>query len=203
MKNIHVLIMSTAIAGQLCIAFFTFGKSAAALHPQRNIHNALANQAVNRDAQRRSPNILTKKIQTTEVMSMDSTDMWPGTKRLDSDSLAEKTIHTKNANQQSLGEFLLTAYTIDASCTGKTPNMADYGVTASGTHATVNRTIAVDPSIIPYGSLVWIEGVGLRVAEDTGGAIRGHHIDILLSTHHDAIEFGVKHHRRVVLLNTK
>jgi 3D (Asp-Asp-Asp) domain-containing protein len=38
-------------------------------------------------------------------------------------------------------------------------------------------TIAVDPSIIPMGANVNIDGVGDRTAQDTGGAINGYHID--------------------------
>lgn len=77
--------------------------------------------------------------------------------------------------------------------------MPGFGITASGTHAVVGRTVAVDPSVIPYGTVLYIEGVGLRVAEDTGGAIRGRHIDVLVPNNQIAISFGVKHHARVYI----
>ena len=35
------------------------------------------------------------------------------------------------------------------------------------------KVIAVDPSVIPLGSKVWVEGYGYAVAGDTGGAIKG------------------------------
>ena len=35
------------------------------------------------------------------------------------------------------------------------------------------RTIAVDPDIIPLGSVVYVEGYGVRIAEDTGAYIKG------------------------------
>ncbi|EPZ48224.1 MULTISPECIES: 3D domain-containing protein [Alicyclobacillus] len=88
--------------------------------------------------------------------------------------------------------FLLTAYNLDRQSTGKSPGEPGYGITATGTFASTDRTVAVDPHVIPYGSLLHIEGVGWRVAEDTGGAIRGHHIDVLVDSRSTALKFGVK-----------
>ena len=51
-------------------------------------------------------------------------------------------------------------------------------LTASGRCATEGRTVAVDRSIVAMGTDIWIEGLGHRVAEDTGGGIRGQHIDV-------------------------
>lgn len=42
------------------------------------------------------------------------------------------------------------------------------------------KMIAVDPKVIPLGSKVWVEGYGEAIAGDTGGAIKGNRIDILL-----------------------
>lgn len=67
------------------------------------------------------------------------------------------------------------------------------GRTATGTTATVGRTIAVDPSVIPYGSQVYIEGYGWRTAEDCGGGVDGKQIDMLVSTHSQAMSMGVKY----------
>ncbi len=52
--------------------------------------------------------------------------------------------------------------------------------------------IAVDPSVIPLKSLVFIEGYGFARAEDTGSAINGSSIDLLFNQHHDAYMFGRK-----------
>lgn len=61
--------------------------------------------------------------------------------------------------------------------------------TASGTVPTEGRTIAVDPSVIPYGSEVWI-GDHMYIAEDCGGAIKGNHIDIYFATHSACYSIG-------------
>jgi 3D (Asp-Asp-Asp) domain-containing protein len=95
------------------------------------------------------------------------------------------------------GQFVLTAYALDKTCTGKSPEMPGFGITASGKRAKVGITVAVDPKVIAYGSLIYISGIGWRVAEDTGGAIKGHHIDVLVNSYEEAVRFGVKQHRRV------
>jgi 3D (Asp-Asp-Asp) domain-containing protein len=52
------------------------------------------------------------------------------------------------------------------------------GITYTGTKATVGRTVAVDPAVIPLESWLYIEGFGWRRAEDTGGKVKGNVIDI-------------------------
>lgn len=87
----------------------------------------------------------------------------------------------------SLGEFTLTAYCVENYhhiC-----NNGDATVTATGTTPTEGRTIAVDPSVIPYGTEVVING-NTYIAEDTGGAIKGNRIDICFASHDEALQFG-------------
>jgi uncharacterized protein YabE (DUF348 family) len=51
------------------------------------------------------------------------------------------------------------------------------GTTATGT--TVKKgTVAVDPSVIPLGTRMYIPGYGYGVAEDTGGGVIGNFIDL-------------------------
>ncbi len=64
--------------------------------------------------------------------------------------------------------------------------------TALNRPAVPGQTIAVDPSIIPFDSLVFIPGTGWRLAEDVGGAIKGHKIDILLHSTDAAMKYGRK-----------
>lgn len=87
----------------------------------------------------------------------------------------------------SLGEFKITHYCACMKCCGKTD-----GITATGTKATANRTIAVDPKVIPLGSKVIIDDQEY-IAEDVGGAIKTNRIDIFVNDHQEALNLGVKH----------
>lgn len=88
-----------------------------------------------------------------------------------------------------IGNYKLTHY-----CTEKREHICGTGtgLTATGTKVTAGRSIAVDPSVIPYGSKVYIEGYGWRVAEDCGGGVDGKHIDIAVGTHSQALSMGTK-----------
>ncbi|MGP2421439.1 cell wall-binding protein EntD [Bacillus sp. FH] len=85
-----------------------------------------------------------------------------------------------------------TAYTADPSENGS------YGgrvLTAMGHDLTANpnmKVIAVDPKVIPLGSKVWVEGYGEAIAGDTGGAIKGNRIDVLVGSDDSANSWGRK-----------
>ena len=63
--------------------------------------------------------------------------------------------------------------------------------TSTGAVASSRHTIAVDPRVIPYGTQVMINGV-VYTAEDEGGGVRGHHIDIFFDTHTETRQHGVQ-----------
>lgn len=88
-----------------------------------------------------------------------------------------------------LGLFTCVAYDACADCCGKTD-----GITKTGTKATADRTVAVDPEVIPLGSTLLIDGQEY-IAEDIGGAIKGNKIDIFHNTHAEALEYGTQTHR--------
>lgn len=75
-------------------------------------------------------------------------------------------------------------------------------ITTSGYNIKANpnmKLIAVDPNVIPLGKHVWVEGYGVAIAGDTGGAIKGHRIDVLMPTRADALVWGMKAVKIVVL----
>lgn len=76
-----------------------------------------------------------------------------------------------------LGSYYVTGYDTCAACCGKSD-----GITASGTTATVGRTCAANG--LPFGTRLYIEGIGERTVEDRGG-MKGRHIDVLCADHPD------------------
>lgn len=63
--------------------------------------------------------------------------------------------------------------------------------TASGTDLRKNpMAVAVDPSVIPLGTLVNVEGYGVALALDTGGAIKGNIIDVHFDNVTQCIQWG-------------
>ena len=87
-----------------------------------------------------------------------------------------KNISEVNATEamygQDLGLFKLTYYCACAKCCGKAT-----GITASGARVAEGETIAVDPSVIPYGTKVIING-HIFTAQDCGSGVKENHIDI-------------------------
>ncbi len=91
----------------------------------------------------------------------------------------------------SLGEFKVTGY-----CGGVCCNGPWFGTTATGAVPAEGRTIAVAPSVIPYGTRVKIAGMdGIYVAEDTGGFADGNprQIDVFYGDHGRALQSGVSY----------
>ena len=103
------------------------------------------------------------------------------------EQMTEIITESPTSQVELLGTFKLTAYCACEKCCGKSD-----GITATGTKATANRTIAVDKTIIPYGTVVIING-NEYVAEDTGGAVKGNIIDIFFDDHEEALNFGVQY----------
>ena len=76
---------------------------------------------------------------------------------------------------------------------------ADEGgqVTALGTPTRVGA-IAVDPSVIPYGTKMFIVSqdgqyiYGVAVAEDCGKSIKGNRIDLFYETDAECVKFGIR-----------
>jgi 3D (Asp-Asp-Asp) domain-containing protein len=91
---------------------------------------------------------------------------------------ATKVVVTAPGGGRPLGAFVVTCYDLE-------------GRTASGAYPN-SATVAVDPSVIPLGTRIYVAGVGTRIAEDTGGAIVGSRLDIWEPTASDCAAWGVQ-----------
>ena len=92
------------------------------------------------------------------------------------------------------GEFLCTSY-----CTERRKHICGTGtgITASGAPVTAGLTVAADQNIFPFGTILYIEGIGVRVVQDRGADIQGKHLDVAVAgTHEDALNWdGYGEHR--------
>ena len=71
--------------------------------------------------------------------------------------------------------------------------------TASGMTTFVGM-VAVDPKVIPLGTKIYVEGYGIAIAGDTGGAIKGNIIDLFFNSEKECYQFGCKHGLKVYIL---
>lgn len=171
----RLLLVISLFAIVLCVLFYSYeldGKNELIKYMQEEIDSAVENL-----------NILSRKSDELAV------ELDYATKSLDEANETILALKSIEYELVYLGEFKLTHYCIeefDHIC-----GNGD-GLTATGTKITAGKTIAVDPSLIPYGSQVYIEGYGWYIAEDCGGAVNGKHIDIAVNTHSEALSMGVK-----------
>lgn len=119
------------------------------------------------------------------------------------DTLAQEPEEAENAlieeallaKSHRIDNVTVTHYCICQQCCGKAPDHPAYSITASGRRATPYVSVAVDPSVIPLGAELLVDygdGAGLRRyrAEDTGGAVKGNHIDLCVGSHAEALQLG-------------
>lgn len=95
---------------------------------------------------------------------------------------------------EDAGDFLCTAY-----CTEKREHICGTGtgITSSGAPVEADVTVAADPDVFPFGTVLYIEDVGVRIVQDKGAGIQGKHLDIAVSgSHEDALSWqGYGTHR--------
>lgn len=97
------------------------------------------------------------------------------------DSTTETTTSDNTLDYLDSFSMESTAYTGGSlTATGIAPVRAEDGLS----------TIAVDPSVIPLGSLVYIPDYGFAIAADTGGSINGNIVDLYLNSHDECINWG-------------
>ncbi|MCM3635899.1 MULTISPECIES: ubiquitin-like domain-containing protein [Paenibacillus] len=130
-----------------------------------------------------------------QIVALGTAKAKPAITTLANSSSSNKTVSVGDYQfkaSEVLKNVTLTAYTAGPESTGKDVGDKGYGITASGSKVEEGRTIAVDTSVIPMGWWVYIEGVGLRRAEDKGGAIKGNKIDVYFDDVDVATKFGKK-----------
>lgn len=155
----------------------------------------------------RTDNIITTFDKGTElsIIGIDDTgkwwEVWDGKTQgwcystyfvKNKDDLDKQTAN--NTVGTCLGSFYITGYTPSPSENG------GYSVTAMGDNLwnSVGWAIAADPRVLPMNTKVYIEGIGVRVVRDTGGAIKGNKIDVLCSSNSES--YAITGYRNVYLV---
>nr|DAG62375.1 MAG TPA: lytic transglycosylase [Bacteriophage sp.] len=124
----------------------------------------------------------------------------PMTRELECEIVPLETEHPE-MGQNDLDELrgfdgVLRECTVTYYCCEKRPHICGGGTgkTATGTDVTAGRSAAVDPNVIPLGAEILVDyGDGVLhsyIAEDTGSAVLGGHIDLAVQTHEEALALG-------------
>jgi 3D (Asp-Asp-Asp) domain-containing protein len=101
--------------------------------------------------------------------------------------------HIASRGQVARGNSFRTARVLEMEATAYTAHRSGGGTgtgrTASGWPAGYGL-VAVDPRVIPFGTVLYIEGYGMAIAADKGRAIRGRRIDLCFHSRQAALQFG-------------
>lgn len=142
-----------------------------------------------------------EKLTPKPVVKVEPAKVSPSTPSTPSKPSSQSKPSTPSKSVTPVTQSAPTQATVAAKPQGKTMTMQATGYstaqpslsryTANGTDLVANpRVIAVDPSVIPIGSTVTIEGYGTYTAADTGGDIKGTRIDMHFSSVEEALSFG-------------
>ncbi|MBT2761426.1 3D domain-containing protein [Paenibacillus sp. ISL-20] len=171
-------------------------------HNGKLVSKTKVSQKVGRRTKDKIIAVGTKKVEKPVIVQAAATDVkaapakLSGTKKVTTAKAVENNVVSRAGVDFKFNKVLnnvsMTAYSSEQQGIGTR--------TASGTRVTEGRTIAVDPNIIPIGWWVYIEGIGFRRAEDTGGAIKGNKIDVYYDSLKSATSFGRKSGRTVYVI---
>lgn len=87
-------------------------------------------------------------------------------------------------------DAIITFYCACVLCCGPWSEGWYHKRTASGRMAQAGLTAACPPGW--EDNVIWIDGIGARVCDDTGSAIRGNKFDVYVNDHQEALNHGIK-----------
>lgn len=116
----------------------------------------------------------------------------------ETNTITKEIVVMKDIEQADVFMAECTGYTAGYESTGKYPYSDGYGITSSGKMVRKGY-VAADINKLPYGSLIYLENMGIFEVQDTGGMINDNCIDIYFDDVNEAINFGRKEIRAIVL----
>ena len=159
-------------------------------------------EATNVNSTENNTNLITETVsdlntETTTSTNCDITKSEPESTTIESTTTTQKS-NNSSYEEDSYGRYYwfkasCTAYCGCSKCCGKWSSGSESdAVGAKGTKLKAYQSIAVDPKVIPLGTILHDSTGKQYVAEDTGSAINGYRIDIFTGNHQEAKELGVK-----------
>jgi 3D (Asp-Asp-Asp) domain-containing protein len=145
----------------------------------KNQQDSIAEQAVE----------ITKLNKSNKELSSQVEDMNAKLSSTESQlTSAQSDLETLKQNKVAyIGKYKITYYCACKQCCGK-----EDGITASGVKVQEGITVAADTSILPFGTKIYIKGIGWRTVQDRGGAIKGNRLDIYIPSHNDPMPYNVQ-----------
>jgi resuscitation-promoting factor RpfB len=92
-------------------------------------------------------------------------------------NIVMRTVDTEEGPREYWRKVSMRVAAYTATSAGKRPGEPGYGITASGVQAGTG-VVAVDPTVVPFRSYVYVPGYGVAFAGDTGGGVKGRFIDL-------------------------
>lgn len=139
------------------------------------------------DLESKNKKLSSEKVATTDTVS--TSKKTTKTKKEKVDKSQKQNSSNDEGGYKNWEQMKVEATAYTSNCNGCS------GITYTGIDLKANpnaKVVAVDPSIIPLGSKVYVEGYGEAIAGDTGGAIKGNRIDVFIDSKEDVREFGRK-----------
>ncbi|MGB6178108.1 3D domain-containing protein [Carnobacterium sp.] len=138
---------------------------------------------------------LAEKVKVAQITSKTTVEKEEGsTEKIDSVSSTQPETENKPETPTESKPAPSAGKTMVVSATGYStaqPGLSTH--TATGINLLQNpMVIAVDPRVIPLGTMIEVPGYGIAIAGDTGGAIKGNKIDIHFKTVGQALSWGRK-----------
>lgn len=164
---------------------------------------AAAQKAQEEQAEAKSSSEAVQKAQAAQTSSASTSSSSSSSTTMESSSAQPVQSSSETVQSSSAAATTTTSSSSEAETPATPDTTSGKTLTVEATAYALNGTtamgidlskspmcIAVDPSVIPLGSMVEVPGYGIAIAGDTGGAIIGNHIDVHFSSEAQAIQWG-------------
>jgi 3D (Asp-Asp-Asp) domain-containing protein len=177
-KDVALWLIAIAILFLICVVGERINK-----HDEQHITESMDYAKTIESINQRMDKLMETEQTTIETVIIEDEPLgtlWDG-----ATSPLEAVVTTSTSQvMEYVGVFTVSAFCSCKLCCGKTD-----GITASGAKVQEGLTIAADLSVFPFGTVLYLEGIGEREVQDTGN-FKGNKLDLYMSSHKTALAFG-------------